>query len=128
MSTEEEPPRRESRVDEVVRQIWTPLIEPGAVEHVVAGRLRCVEQVAVGIVLVLLAPRIAPIVENLAAEQMAADAPCVPVVRRHHHLLAHLDCVEVDHLEGDVIDLRFEPGRDEQRVMVASVRRRGRAA
>src|SRR5271166_1297206 len=66
----EEPARRELGVDEVVRQIGAPLIEARTIEHVVAGRLGGVEQVPVGIVLVLLTPWIAPVVEDLAAEQM----------------------------------------------------------
>ena len=115
----EEPARRELGVDEVVGQVGAPLIEPGAVEHVIAGRLVGVEQVSVRIVLVLLAPGIAPVVEDLAAEQMPADAPGVAVPLRHQDLLAHLDRVEVDDLEGDMVDLRFEASRDEQRVMVA---------
>ena len=40
------------------------------------------------------------------------------VAARHHHLLAHLDRVQVDHFERDMIDLGFKPGRDKQRVMV----------
>src|ERR1700735_1417424 len=114
----EEPARRELGVDEVVRQVRAPLIETGPVEHVIAGRLGGVEQVSVGIVLVLLAPGIAPVAEDLAAEQVPPDAPGMPVALRHQNLLAHLHRIEVDDLEGDVIDLRFEAGRDEQRVMV----------
>ena len=49
---------------------------------------------------------------------MPADAPGVAVALRHQDLLAHLHRIEIDDLEGDVIDLRFEAGRDEQRVMV----------
>src|SRR5271166_101056 len=70
LSHVEEPARREPGVDEVVGQVGAPLIETGPVEHVIAGRLGGVEQVSVGVVLVLLAPGIAPVVEDLAAEQM----------------------------------------------------------
>src|SRR5208282_807561 len=77
------------------------------------------EQVSVRIVLVLLAPGIAPVVDDLAAEQMPTDAPGVAVALRHQDLLAHLDRVEIDDLEGDMVDFRFEASRDEQRVMVA---------
>src|SRR5271165_3523184 len=49
---------------------------------------------------------------------MPADAPGMPVALRHHDLLAHLHRVEVDDLEGDMIDLRFEAGGDEQSAMV----------
>src|SRR5271165_6277991 len=104
----DEPPRRELGVDEVVGQVGAPLIEPGAVEDVIAWGLPGVEQIAIGVMLVLLAPRIAPVVEDLAAEEMPPDAPGVTVLARHHHLLAHLDGVQVDNLEGDVIDLRLE--------------------
>src|SRR5208283_2555757 len=86
----EEPARREPGVDEVVGQVGAPLIETGPVEHVIAGRLGGVEQVSVGVVLVLLAPGIALVVEDLAAEQMPADAPGMTVALRHQDLLAHL--------------------------------------
>ena len=58
--------------------------------------------------LVLLAPRIAPVVEESGCRGDAARPPSVPVAAGHHHLLAHLDGVQVDNLEGDVIDLRLE--------------------
>ncbi len=114
----QQPARRDPRVDEVVGQVGPPLIEAGAVHDVISRRLRDIEQIAVGVVLVLLAPGIAPVVEDLAAEQMAADTPGVPVTARHHHLLAHLHRVEIDDLEGDVIDLGFKARCDEQGVMV----------
>jgi hypothetical protein len=93
-------------------------IEPGAIEHVIACRLPVVEQVAVRVMLMLLAPRIAPVVEDLTAEEMSSHAPGVTVLARHQHLLAHFDGVQVDDLESDVIDLRFKPQCDEQRMMV----------
>ena len=68
--------------------------------------------------LVLLAPGVAPVVEDLAAEQVPADAPGVAVALRHQDLLAHLHRIEIDHFEGDVVDLRFEAGRDEQGMMI----------
>ena len=77
------------------------MIEAGAVHEVISSRLRDIEQIAVGVVLVLLAPGSAPVVEDLAAKQ----PPGVPVTARHHHLLTHLHRVEIDDLEGDVIDL-----------------------
>jgi hypothetical protein len=58
----EQPARREPGVDEVVRQVGTPLIEPGTIQDVIARRLPGIEQVAVGVMLVLLPPRIAPVV------------------------------------------------------------------
>ena len=84
----------------------------------IASRLARIEDVAIGVVLVLLAPGVAPVVEDLAAEKMPADAPGMPVAPCHHDLLTHLDRVQVDHFKRNVIDLGFEPERDEQRVMV----------
>src|SRR5271166_3540088 len=86
----EEPAGRELGVDEVVGQDGPPLIETCPVKHVVAGQLGGVEQVSVSVMLVLLTPGIAPVVEDLAAEQMPADAPGVAVALRHQDLLAHL--------------------------------------
>ena len=37
---------------------------------------------------------------------------------REHDLLPHFDGVEINHLEGDVIDLGLEPHCHEQRVMI----------
>src|SRR5208283_5627769 len=54
----DEPARRELGVDEVVGQVGAPLIEPSAVEDVIAWGL---PGVAIGVMLVLLAPRIAPV-------------------------------------------------------------------
>src|SRR5580704_12076341 len=85
----EEPAGRELGVDEVVGQVGPPLIETCPVKHMVAGRLGGVEQVSVSVMFVLLTPGIAPVVEDLAAQQMPADAPGVAVALRHQDLLAH---------------------------------------
>ena len=78
--------------------------------------------------LVLLAPGIAPVVEDLAAEEMPADAPGVAVAICHHDLLAHLDRVEIDDFEGDVIDLGFERQSRRTTCDGRSARRPDRAA
>src|ERR1700751_5790533 len=105
LQNRDEPPWREFGVDEVVRKVGAPLIKPGAIEDVVTRGLPGVEQISVGVMLVLLAPRIAPVIEDMTAEEMAPDAPGVAVATSHHDLLAHLDRVQVDHFEGNVIDL-----------------------
>ena len=95
-------PRRHARVDEVVGQVWPPLIEPSAIEHVIAGGLRGIKEIAVGVVLVLLPPGVAPIIEDLAAKEMPTHAPGVTILVRVHDLLAHLDRIDVHNLEGGI--------------------------
>jgi hypothetical protein len=56
-------------------------------------------------VLVHAAPRIGPVVIDLAAEQMPADAPHVLVLGGVAHVLvAHEHVVHVLHLERDVVE------------------------
>src|SRR5271156_5694318 len=78
-----------------------------------------VEQVAVGPMFDGVAPRVAPIVENLAAQDMAADAPFMlpsllakPVVPAHQ-------VVEIRDFERGMIELRLSSADQEQGVMVA---------
>jgi len=108
-----------------------PLVETFAVHQVIARRLRRVEQVAVSMVLVLLAPGIAPIIEDLAAKQVTAHPPGMAVAFRHQHLLTHFHRVEVDDLEGHMVDLRFHSHGNEDRVVigrfVAAIQARERA-
>src|SRR5882724_8841354 len=70
------------------------------------GRMARVEQVAVGVVLVDLSPRIAPVVEDLAAEIVAPDAPAMPVAALGEILVPGPDVVEVADLVRDVIEAR----------------------
>src|ERR1700722_7792219 len=58
------------RVDKIVRKIRPPLIKPLAIHQMVSGGLRGIEQVTAGIVFVLLAPGVAPVIENLAPKQV----------------------------------------------------------
>jgi hypothetical protein len=55
-------------------QVEAPLIESGPIQDVIARRLPGIEQLAIRKMLVLLPPRIAPIVEDLAAEEVVPDA------------------------------------------------------
>src|ERR1700751_4290989 len=59
------------RGDKIVPEIPPPLIKPLAVHQMISGGLRGIEQVAVGIVFVLLAPGVAPVIENLASKQVS---------------------------------------------------------
>ena len=61
-----------------------------------AHRYRGGEHVAVAVVLVLVAPGVLPVVEDLAAEDVAADAPGVPPAALAQHALAHADGVGVE--------------------------------
>ena len=60
------------------------------------------EHVAVAVVLMLAAPRVLPVIEDLAAQQVTADAPGMLPSAVLHHLLSHPDGVGIDHLEGAV--------------------------
>lgn len=104
-------------VNKIIR-FRTPLIEPLAVHQMIPGWLRRIEQIAIRVMFVLLAPRIAPIIENLTSEQVPADAPGMTISIRHHDPLPHLYRVEIYDLEGYMIDLGFKPHCDEKRVMV----------
>ena len=46
-----------------------------AIQHMVTGLLSGIEQIAIGVVFVLLTPRVPPAVEYLATQQMAAHPP-----------------------------------------------------
>src|SRR5215467_13379640 len=71
------------------------------------GSIREVETVAVGPVLVHAAPRVRPIVVDLAAEHMTADPPHVLIgAGLLQEIVAHADVVDVLHLERQMI----EPG------------------
>src|SRR5271163_2498729 len=78
-----------------------------------------IEQVAVGPMFNGVAPRVAPIVENLAAQDMAAYAPFMmpsllakPVVPAHQ-------VVEIRDFERGMIKLRLSGADQEQGVMIA---------
>src|SRR5215831_9477428 len=62
-----QPAWRHSRVNEVIGQIWTPLVKAVTIQEVVARLLGGIEQIAIGVVLMLLTPWIPPIVKYLAA-------------------------------------------------------------
>ena len=68
--------------------------------------------------LVLLAPWVSPIVEDLAPEEVASDPPRMAITIGQHDLLAHFHGIEIDDLECDVIRLGLESRRHEQGMMV----------
>ena len=53
----------------------------------------------------LVAERITPVVENLAALGVAADTPVVFVVFRHQIVVARQDVFEIEHLEPRMVEL-----------------------
>src|SRR6202049_4216404 len=65
-----EPGGGQPRVDKIVRKIRPPLIKPLAAHQMISSGLRGIEQVAVGIVFVLLTPGVAPVIENLASKRV----------------------------------------------------------
>ena len=59
-----------------------------------------IEAIAVGPMLVHAAPRIGPVIVDLAAKHVAADAPHVLVgAERFEEVVAHAHVVDVGHLE-----------------------------
>src|SRR5579862_4127152 len=77
------------------------------------------EQVAVGPVLQRVAPRIAPVVEHLAAEEVAADAPFGVATGVGQALVTAHQVVEVRDLVGGVVEARpLTSLHQEQRVVI----------
>jgi len=79
---------------------------------------RC-HHIAVGVVLVLVAERIVPIVENLTTENMSAHAPGVLPATLAQYALAHTNRICINHLVGAVAVERQHALRQRQRVMIS---------
>ena len=94
----------------------------GASERDRAGLVRRVEQIAVGHVLHHVAERIAPVVVDLAAEDVAADAPVMRVAAAAQVLVAGHQVVEILHLERDVVQLDAAGADREERVVIHVLR------
>jgi hypothetical protein len=76
------------------------------------------EEVAVAVVLVLVAPRVLPVIEDLAAEDMTPDPPGVRPSLLAQHALTHADGVRVDELVSAVAVVRHEALGDRERVVI----------
>src|SRR5580700_6114909 len=103
-------------IDEFLRRPLAPLRPQRFFGGNEIGAVGEIEAVAVGPMLVDAAPRIGPVVVDLAAQHMAADAPHVLVLAALFQVfVAHADVVDVRHLEGEVIQtglLRIETEED----------------
>ncbi len=73
----------------------------------VVGRIIGIEEIAAVIVLDPVAERIEPVIENLARDGVAADAPGMPVALSLEMLVADEQGVDVGDLEGDVPEPGF---------------------
>src|SRR6516162_7588789 len=82
------------------------------------GRGMCVEHIGVGPVLVHPAPRVGPVIEQLAADQMAADAPHVLVAFAGQMLVTDHHVVDVGRLVGEMIEAALVAANAEEGVMV----------
>src|SRR5215472_8656171 len=77
-----------------------------------------IQHVGIGPMLVHAAPRIGPVVEQLAADQMAADAPHMLVALLLQMLVADHHIVDIGSLKGQVIEAALVAANAEERVVV----------
>ena len=76
------------------------------------------EQIAVGVVLVLEALRVEPVVEKLAAKDVPPDPPHVPVPLRAQHLLTLAKRIQIDDFVGAVLVFFLDAAQEHEGVMV----------
>src|SRR6267143_1117428 len=96
--------------DEFLRNGLPPLRAQSFLRRQQLGPMARVEHVGVGPVLVHPAPRILPVVVDLAAEDVPPDAPHVLILARLLEVLvAEHDVVDALHFEGEVIQPRLRP-------------------
>src|SRR5262245_14808424 len=95
---------RDHAIEEPLRRALAPLRDEPVFRGDQVRAVLHVEPVRVGPVLVHAAPRIRPIVVDLAAEEMPADAPHVLVLAELPNVLvAGEDVIDVGHLEREVV-------------------------
>src|SRR5271166_481021 len=100
------------------RESRPPLQQSVAAERVFERRVVFVDEVAVDVMLDMEAGGIGPIVEDLAAVEMAADAPAMLVALVDHRLVPHAEIVEVAALERDMVHSHDRRADDGERVVV----------
>src|SRR6266404_5750314 len=96
-------------IEEVRRQRRTPDREVFRRRGKILRLLRRIEEIAVAVVLDRVAEGILPVVEDLAADDVAADAPEVPPALRRQPFMAERLIVEIVNLEGGVVEMRLLP-------------------
>ncbi len=77
-----------------------------------------VDQVSINEMLDMEPGRVSPIVKDLTAVEMPADAPAVFVALVDHRHVAHANVIEVSAFEVTVIEARFGAADDGHRMMV----------
>src|SRR5271166_638864 len=103
---------------EAFRHQWAPLRHGFAADPMNLSRAFAGENVPVAIMLVFGAKGIFPIVENLASQNMPADAPRMTPAAIVQDTLAHADRIRIDDLVGAVSVAGLETKRHRQRMMV----------
>src|SRR2546425_10797336 len=105
--------------DEFLRHRLAPLRAQSFLRRQQLGAMARVEHVGVGPVLVHPAPRILPVVVDLAAEDVPPDAPHVLVLARLLEVLvAEHDVVDALHFEREVIQSRLRPLEAQEHVVI----------
>src|SRR6266446_658678 len=96
-------------IQEIRRQRRSPHREVFRRGGKILRLLRRIEEIAVGVMLDRVAERVLPVIEDLAADDVAADAPEVaPALRRQPFMPEHL-VVEIVDLEGGMVEMRLVP-------------------
>src|SRR5262245_17163916 len=110
---------RTDALDELLRRPLAPLRDQSLFGRQQVGSVPHVEPIRIGPVLVHAAPWVGPVVVDLAAEEMPANAPHVLVLAEMREMLmSHEHVVEVLHLEGEVIQARALVPDAEEHVMI----------
>src|SRR2546426_7051850 len=105
--------------DEFLGHRLAPLRAQSFLRRQQLGAMARVEHVGVGPVLVHPAPRILPVVVDLAAEDVPPDAPHVLVLARLLEVLvAEHDVVDALHFEREVIQSRLRPLEAQEHVVI----------
>src|SRR6266851_8129440 len=104
-------------VHEALRRRFAPWAADLAAAPQIGGNAG-VQDVGVGPVLMHSAPRVAPIIEHLAAERMAADAPEVFVALLLQVLVADHDVVHIGRFVRQVVETRLVAADAEEDMVV----------
>src|SRR5215510_3476049 len=105
--------------DELLRWALAPLAPQRLVRRQQMRAAVHVQAIGVGPAFVYTTPRVGPVVVDLTAEEMAADAPHVLVLAESHQILVILEHrVDVRHLEREMIQTRALVPDAEEHVVV----------
>src|SRR5947208_824361 len=105
--------------DEFLRHRFAPLGAQSFLGRKKLGAMARVEHIGIGPVFVHPAPRVLPVVVDLAAEDVAPDSPHVLVLAGLPQVLvAEHDVVDALHFEGEVIQSRLRPFEAQEHVVI----------